>query len=161
MTTRPPCVAASLALCALLAPALAAAAEPPAPRPAYDAALARKLGADDRGMKAYVLVVLKPGPKAEISKEEARRLFIGHMANIKRLEKEGLLVVAGPFDTNGQGWEGLFVLNVKTVKEADALLVTDPAIAAGRFSYQALVWYGSAGLQESPGLHARLEKPAK
>ena len=35
---------------------------PPATNPKYDAAAAERLGADQRGMRSYVLVVLKTGP---------------------------------------------------------------------------------------------------
>jgi len=47
----------------LLAASQPAAALPQAEAPAYDAALARSLGADERGMRPYVFVILKTGPK--------------------------------------------------------------------------------------------------
>jgi hypothetical protein len=41
---------------------------------AFDAELAKKLGADERGMRMYVLCILKTGPKdAEIKGDERRR----------------------------------------------------------------------------------------
>ena len=132
-----------------------------ASRPPYDAALAERLGADVRGMKSYVFVILKTGPKANISKDESARLFAGHMANIKRLAALGKLVIAGPFEENADRYEGLFVFNVKTVKEAEELLVTDPAVAAGRFSFQAYGWYGSAALMEATSIHDRIDKSGR
>ncbi len=68
--------------------------------PDYNKALADSLGSDDYGMKSYVLVILKPGPKIIDDKEERTRIFKGHMDNIKRLADEGKLVVAGPFGKN-------------------------------------------------------------
>ena len=54
--------------------------------PAYDAELAKKLGADDRGMRMYVLCILKTGPKhAEIKGKQRQEIFAGHFANIQRL----------------------------------------------------------------------------
>ena len=44
----------------LLAAGLPAWAQ--APAPAYDEPLAKTLGADDMGMRRYVLVILKTGP---------------------------------------------------------------------------------------------------
>ena len=129
--------------------------------PPYDAALALRLGADPRGMKSYVFVVLKTGPKANLPKEESAKLFAGHMANIKRLAAEGKLVLAGPFEENDRKYEGLFIFNVKTVKEAEALLVTDPAVAAGRFTYEAYGWYGSAALMETTAIHNRIDKTGR
>ena len=140
---------------------LAAAQDKPASPPPYDAALAERLGADQRGMRSYVFVILKTGPKTDLAKEESSKLFAGHMANIKRLAAEGKLVLAGPFEDNANHYEGLFVFNVKTVKEAEALLVTDPAVAAGRFTYEAYGWYASAALMETTALHNRIDKTGR
>jgi hypothetical protein len=50
--------------------------------PIYDAELAKKLGGDENGMKNYVFVILKTGPKdAEFKGKERQDLFAGHMAN--------------------------------------------------------------------------------
>ncbi len=148
------------ALCLSLA-GVVAVQEKSAALPPYDGALAQRLGADTRGMRSYVFVILKTGPKVDLTKEESARLFAGHMANIKRLAAEGKLVVAGPFQENANHYEGLFVFNVKTVKEAEALLVTDPAVAAGRFSYDAYGWYGSAAMMEITSIHNRIDKTGR
>ncbi len=154
---------ATLLILGLSAAMNAAAQDKPATLtpPPYDAALAERLGADQRGMKSYVFVVLKTGPKANISKEESAKLFTGHMANIKRLAAEGKLVLAGPFEDNERSYEGLLIFNVKTVKEAEALLVTDPAVAAGRFTFEAYGWYGSAALMETTAIHNRIDKTGR
>jgi uncharacterized protein YciI len=142
----------------LLGTAVAAQDKSTAAPPAYDAALAERLGADARGMKSYVFVVLKTGPKTGFSKEESAKLFQGHIANIKRLAAEGKLAIAGPFEENPNHYEGLFIFNVKTVKEAEALVASDPAVAAGRFSFEAYGWYGSAALMETNAIHNRIDK---
>src|SRR5690606_13699400 len=79
---------AALLLSAL--PMAAHAAEPPA----YDAALAAKFGADERGMRAYVQVILKTGPKPIPAGPERDAMFRGHFANMQRLSDEGKLVLA-------------------------------------------------------------------
>lgn len=147
-------------LCLSLA-GMVAAQEKSTALPPYDAALAERLGADQRGMRSYVFVILKTGPKTDLTKEESSKLFAGHMTNIKRLAAEGKLVVAGPFQENANHYEGLFVFNVKTVKEAEALLVTDPAVAAGRLSYDAYGWYGSAAMMEITSIHNRIDKTGR
>lgn len=126
--------------------------------PPYDAALAARLGADERGMKSYVLVMLKTGPKTDTPQAEQSKLFAGHMANIGRLADENKLIVAGPMSKNDRGYEGIFILNVTKRAEAEALLATDPAIAAGLLAYDTYGWYGSAALQETLAIHARIDK---
>src|SRR5688572_27717463 len=63
--------------------------------PAYDAALAQSLGADERGMRRYVLVILKTGPTRVPAGPERDEMFKGHFANISRLSAEGKLALAG------------------------------------------------------------------
>src|SRR3954469_8999244 len=83
----------------------------------YDAALAKNLGADERGMKMYVLCILKTGPNdAQIKGEERDGIFAGHFANITRLANEGKLAVAGPFEDNDKSYRGLYIFNVSTIE---------------------------------------------
>ena len=134
-----------------------------APRTAassYDADLAKKLGADERGMKMYVLCILKTGPKdAVIKGKERDDAFAGHFANIGRLAAEGKLAVAGPFEKNARSYRGLYIFNVPTIEEAEKLVVLDPAVKAGIFIPELTLWYGSASLMATPEIHKRIEKP--
>ena len=66
--------------------------------PGYDAALATQTGADDYGMRKYVLVILKTGPKPVPAGPERDEMFKGHFANMNRLAEQGVLAVAGPLD---------------------------------------------------------------
>lgn len=125
--------------------------------PNYDSALAKKLGADQRGMKNYVLVILKKGPKYDTVKgDEWKEIFRGHFANIGRLAKEGSLLVAGPFDDASGDWAGLFVFNVDSVEAAQKLTETDPTIKAGVFVGEYHKWYGSAAMMEISRIHNTL-----
>jgi len=137
---------------------MAAAAE----KPAYDAELAKKLGADERGMKNFVLCVLKTGPKdAEIKGDERNGIFAGHFANIQRLADEGKLAVAGPFGKNDKSWRGLYIFNVATIEEAETLVMLDPAVKAGVFVADLTPWYGSAAMMVVSETHKRIEKPKR
>jgi uncharacterized protein YciI len=154
---------ALLILFFLCAPSLVAIAEEPgsAKTPPFDAELARKLGADERGMKTYVLCILKTGPNdAKVLGKEREEVFAGHFANIGRLAKEGKLAVAGPFGKNDRSWRGLYIFNVPTVEEAEKLVILDPAVKAGVFVYELTPWYGSAAMMMVPETHKRIEKPA-
>lgn len=116
--------------------------------PGYDPGLAEKLGADDYGMKSYVLVILKTGPNQSTNADSVSRSFRGHLANINRLVEEGKLIVAGPLSRNEKSYRGIFILNVTTLEEAGSLLQTDPAIKAGFLDAELYNWYGSAALPE-------------
>ena len=116
--------------------------------PNYDKALAEKLKGNDYGMKSYIFVTLKTGMNASADEKYVDSCFTGHMANIKRLVDEGKLIVAGPFGKNDLTYRGLFILNVATLEDAEAILKTDPAVSAKLLSYELIPWYGSAALPE-------------
>ncbi|MEO6149455.1 MAG: YciI family protein [Mucilaginibacter sp.] len=126
--------------------------------PKYDPALAYELGADDYGMKSYVLVILKTGTNTTADQATIDSAFKGHMANMGRLVKEGKLVVAGPLKKNDKQYRGIFILNVPTVEEAAKLVDTDPAIKAKLLDVELYGWYGSAALPEHLKIHDRIEK---
>lgn len=127
---------------------------------AFDPELAKKLGADERGMKMYVLCILKTGPKdAEIKGDERKAIFEGHFANIGKLADEGKLAVAGPFGKNDKGFRGLYIFNVATIEEAEKLVVLDPAVKAGVFVPDLTPWYGTAAMMVVNDTHKRIEKP--
>ena len=112
----------------------------------YDSTLARQLGADERGMKTYVLVILKTGP-ADIKDKELRdSLFAGHFSNMDRLAAEKKLVLAGPISANDRQYRGLFLYDVKTIEEANELLKGDPTVTSGIFDIELYQFYGSAAL---------------
>lgn len=123
----------------------------------YDSLLAKRLGADEYGMKRYVIAFLKTGPVKMTDSTERKRLQSGHLLNIQRLAKEGKLIIAGPF-LDGQNLRGIFVFNVETVEEAKQLAASDPAVKAGIFELEFHPWYGSAALMETTRLHHRLER---
>jgi uncharacterized protein len=133
----------------------AAAQEPP--RSAYDAKLAHELGADEHGMKMYALVMLRTGPRTDLTKEENERVFAGHMANINQLAAAKQLAFAGPLARN-ERFRGIFILNVRTVADAETLLKTDPAVQAGALTYDTYLLYGSAALLEVNEIHAYISK---
>jgi uncharacterized protein len=126
------------------------------PPKGYDANLAKKLGADDYGMKTYVFVMLKRG-KVQFEAEKRKALIEGHMKNIGRLAEAGKLVLAGPF-MDDKDWRGLYVFDVRTVEEAEKLVMTDPAIKEGVFEVELHPWYGSASLLEVMKIHKKIQK---
>ena len=123
----------------------------------FDSKLAEELGADDYGMHNYVMAFLKAGPNRDQDSLEAAKLQRAHMDNIKRLADEGKLVVAGPF-LDDADIRGIYIFNVETIEEAQALTKTDPAIKAGRLVMELHKWYGSAALMQVPKVHKQVAK---
>lgn len=156
MSMKLPGLAAALTLLLMTPSAWAAdaAATPPA---SYDAELAAKLGADERGMRPYVLVILKTGPTRVPDGPERKAMFDGHFANMTRLSAEGKLAVAGPLD-GVDGWRGLFILAVSDLEEAKALVATDPVIINGEMVAEYHKHYGSAALMAVRDLHDKVTK---
>ena len=138
-----------------------AAQDAAAGKPAFDAGLAQKTGADDYGMRRYVLVILKTGPTRMPDGDARNAMFAGHMANIGRLAKAGKLALAGPFIQDPAGWRGLYVFAVEDVEEAKALVATDPVIVHGEMVADYHPWYGSAANMLVPEWHERLVPPEK
>lgn len=123
----------------------------------YDSLLAQKYGADEYGMKVFVMAFLKSGKVKSSSETERNDLQMEHLKNIIRLANEGKLVLAGPFMDNGD-IRGIYIFDVKTIEEAQELTSTDPAIKAGVFEMELHLWYGSAALMELNNIHNTIQK---
>ncbi len=123
----------------------------------YDSTLATEYGADEYGMKQYVMAFLKRGPNRSQDSATASNLQRAHLENITRLANNGKLVLAGPFIDDGD-IRGIYIFNVKTIKEARLLTATDPAIEAGRLVMELHPWYGSAALMNVNELHKKISK---
>jgi uncharacterized protein YciI len=155
---RPHILTLAAALSIVAAPAVFAQTPPPPAVAGYNAELARTLGADERGMRSYVLVILKTGPTKVPAGAERDEMFKGHFANIERLAKAGTLAVAGPFADSGNGWRGLYLFAVTDVEDARKLVATDPVIVKGEMVAEFHPWYGSAALMTVPATHDTLVK---
>ena len=125
----------------------------------FNSELASKLGADEYGMRSYVMVVLKTGPMdSKITDAEARaEIFSGHFSNMTKLAEAKKLVLSGPFIEGGEK-RGLFIFNVPTLAEAEKLVQTDPAVEAGIFVPEFTKYYGSAALMQIQDVHKTIQK---
>jgi uncharacterized protein YciI len=124
----------------------------------YDDSLATKLGADDYGMRKYVMAFLMRGDSvSNYSPEQRSEIQAGHMANIGKMAEMGKLIVAGPFFGNDD-LRGIYIFDVQTLEEAKALTETDPAIQAGVLKMDLKEWYGSAALMLLPELYPKVTK---
>lgn len=101
-------------------------------------------------MRQYTFVVLKRGPAWTPEKTpETKKLFEGHMANIKAMAAAKKLLIAGPFDDDPAREDaiaGIFIFDPTDPAVVNELLSHDPAIAAGRLKAELHLWFGPAGL---------------
>jgi uncharacterized protein len=123
----------------------------------YDSTLAKKLDADEYGMKQYVMAFLKRGPNRSQDSTQREEIQHAHLKNIMRLADEGKLIIAGPF-LDDKDIRGIFIFNVNDIEEANKLVETDPAVKAGVLSVELHPWYGPAMLTEVLKLNKKLEK---
>jgi uncharacterized protein YciI len=121
-------------LCLLLATALPSAIP------------AAEIDPDKIAMETYYMAFLYPGdkwtPEVTPATEELQK---AHLANIRRLSKEGKLVLAGPFLDDGE-LRGIFVFRVGSLEEARALCDTDPAVKARRLRVELHPWLSAKGI---------------
>lgn len=116
--------------------------------PVYDSVLAEKLGADDYGMKSYMLVILKTGNNKTTDKAFIDSCFRGHMENMGRMVDDKKLIVAGPLGKNESSYRGIFILDIASPAEAELLLQSDPAVKENLLAADIYKWYGSAALPQ-------------
>ncbi len=90
----------------------------------------------------FVWVFLnKKENKEELPAEEIKKIMDGHLANIKRLAKEGKLLAAGPFEEGG----GIFVFDSHSKVEVNEWLATDPGIQAKRWDIELFLYTPRTG----------------
>lgn len=118
--------------------------------------LAQTWGADEYGMKRYVMALLKTGPNRDLDDTQKQDLQAAHLKNISRMADEGKLVLAGPFLDSGE-LRGIYIFNVETIEEARSLTNSDPAIQAGSLQMELKSWYGSAALVPVNEWHKKIQ----
>jgi len=98
-------------------------------------------------MSHYVVGFLRKGPAWTAEETaETRKIQEGHMANIRKMAETGKLVVAGPFEDDGD-LRGMFLFNVGSVEEARAMAEADPAIQSHRLVLELHPWFAGKGLK--------------
>ena len=139
--------------CAEKGPEVSEGIEQPTEMP-FDSIMAKKYGADEYGMKSYVMAFLYAGPNRGQDSTEAASLQKAHMDNISRMADEGKLVFAGPFLVE-DSLRGIYIFNT-SMEDAIALTNSDPAIKAGRLKMELKALYGSAALDAVNEIHKKI-----
>lgn len=106
------------------------------------------------GLAAYQVVFLKRGaPEAP----ETRRQ---HLAYVKRLLDDGLLVAAGPIVPEGE-LRGVLVLSTPGLDRARELVAADPQVRSGQLSAEVLPWWGPVNIGEGYAAAVKARPPVE
>jgi uncharacterized protein YciI len=85
-----------------------------------------------RAQSLYLVELISKADKPALSQEMVNQIQKEHMAHIRQLNNQGVLLAAGPFEGGG----GLFVLQSYSADEAGRAVASDPAVKASRFDYK-------------------------
>jgi len=105
-----------------------------------------KAVARDRGALAFELFVAESIPKK--GPEDIKAVLPKHLAYIQNLEKDGMLVMAGPLsDDTGEEMQGagMLVLRATSMNEARELAANDPMHTTGARTFRLRKWLVNEG----------------
>ena len=95
-------------------------------------------------MKKYVFGLYKRGTNRDLDSAQLAKIQVAHLEHLTSLSKSGVLCIAGPFDGDND-IRGVFIFNVKDIKEAEKYVLEDPAVKAGRLTYELYYWWAAKG----------------
>ena len=91
-------------------------------------------------MKQYVFCLYLSGEERSQSEEEAAHIQEQHLAYINSMVEDHHLLMAGPFGDNTEK-RGILIFDVGSAEEAEEVMSQDPAVKAGRLSYECHPWW--------------------
>jgi len=95
----------------------------------------------------YYVVFLHPGPSSKVPPQaEADRIRTAHMANVQKMERDGVLMAAGPFEDTPATITGIFVFKVDSMQAAKTLAAQDPLVVGYRNTVDVHAWQGPEGI---------------
>ena len=93
--------------------------------------------------KRYTIVFLLPGPNyKDLDVED--RLHRAHLRHLFTLKKEEKLLINGPVG-RGSNIRGVSIYNSDDIAEVRGWVEADPAVQAGRFTYEIFPWFSIPG----------------
>ena len=100
---------------------------------------------DKPQMKTYTFVMLKKGLRTDQDSTQLAEIQRKHLEHLTEMAHNGDLNVAGPFLDNGY-WRGLLIFNSSDIEKVKKLVEADPAVMAGRLSYEIHPWMTQQGV---------------
>jgi uncharacterized protein YciI len=94
--------------------------------------------------KPYTMVFLKAGPNREQDAESTAKIQQEHLRHLLTLRAQGMLLINGPV-LDDSVLKGVSIYNSTNKDEIRKLVEADPAIIAGRLTYEIHSWFGIPG----------------
>jgi uncharacterized protein YciI len=95
-------------------------------------------------MQQYFIAFLKRGENRSQSKEVAAKIQEQHQAHLGKMYELGYADISGPMGDDG-AIRGITIYNVPTLKMADSLANSDPAVKSGRLEIELHPWWVGKG----------------
>lgn len=96
-------------------------------------------------MKQYWFVLYTKGDAAPLDSARSAELQQAHLDHQAEQGRRGVLVMAGPYGRNDDGWRGLLIYDCDTREEVEGYLKADPFVRSGHLEYALHEWYGAIG----------------
>ena len=94
----------------------------------------------------YYLVFLRPiADRKPLPKAEAERIQQAHMANIRKMVQDQILVAAGPMEAS-PSISGIFFFKAASLEQAQNIAAQDPTVAEKRNAADVHPWWGPKGV---------------
>jgi uncharacterized protein YciI len=102
------------------------------------------------GSELHYVVFLRPDPNRKAtSLEERQHIQDAHMANMRKMAADGIMVAAGPMDDTPTTISGIFVFKTESLAESQRIAALDPTVVAGRNTVDVHPWWGPSGIGTS------------
>jgi uncharacterized protein len=96
-------------------------------------------------MKKYYLCLLRRSPnRSNANNAAALSLERAHLDHLNWLSENRKICFSGPIASDNE-LKDVIVFNTPTFEEAERLTRMDPAVKAGRITYEILAWWGPIG----------------
>jgi uncharacterized protein YciI len=93
--------------------------------------------------KSYTLLLLKHGPNYDATTGD-RDLQFAHLRHQFRYRATGEILLAGPV-AEPNDLVGIAIFSLTDKDEVARIMAADPGVVAGRFTFEALDWFGLPG----------------
>lgn len=94
--------------------------------------------------KYFMLIFIRGDQSEELTEGRSKSLQDAHLKHIDSMAEAGVVLMAGPFETEDEKRE-ILIFDVETEDEIHVWMKGDPLVALGRLTYEILPWWTEKG----------------